>query len=116
MAERIEAGADRYGARQAKRQQRVEGQSHRRSYSPSGRCVSHDVASDGFLGVRVEHTSGTVNLGHDLVGDDDSDAKLREQEGVEIGLANKRGKVEEASQRKLTSSANRCSIRKNLAR
>ena len=50
--------------------------------SPSSRCVSHDVASDGFLGVRVEHTSCAVDLGDDLIRDDDGDPELQDDGGV----------------------------------
>ncbi len=38
--------------------------------------MSHDVASDGFLGVRVEHTSCAVDLRDDLIRDDDGDSEL----------------------------------------
>lgn len=36
-----------------------------------------DVATDGLLGIGVEHSRrASVHLGDDLIGDDDSDAKF----------------------------------------
>lgn len=39
------------------------------------RCVGNNVTSNGLLGVGCEHGS-TIDLRHDLVGDDDGDAEL----------------------------------------
>ena len=42
-----------------------------------GRGMGDDIASDGFLGIGIEHGAGpAIDLGDDLVGDDDGDAEL----------------------------------------
>jgi hypothetical protein len=55
--------------------------------------MGNDVASNGFLRVGIEHSTGaTVDLGDNLVGDDNCDAKLirkmlqRAQELCKMGL------------------------------
>lgn len=39
-------------------------------------CMGHDVATDWFLGIGVEHGSGTIHLSDDLVCNHNSNAKL----------------------------------------
>jgi hypothetical protein len=52
--------------------------------------MCHNIATDRLLGVRIEHTCCTIDLRDDLVGNDNSDAKLKKKKGERQRLNNDR--------------------------
>src|ERR1700712_2449301 len=74
--------------------------------------MSYDVSSNGLLGIRIEHcTWSTIDLGNDLVGNDDCDPELICQP---LKSSHKLGQMS-LSGRQLSSSNKVCSIQRSGA-
>ena len=67
--------------------------------------MSHDISTNRLFLISCIGTSGSIRVGHDLIGDDNRNAELR----IRVPSA-----LDQAGRGTHTSSANLCNVRKNL--